>query len=243
MFISTPYLPKGKVTLAISGFDVPGINIIMPPEISILPPQLRRHADLGLCPIGGNEVVCPPDTYPYYSDILSPYGFSVIKGGQALGRSYPADTAYNVVVAGYFAILSPTVCDKVLLRLLEQRFTILYVKQGYAKCSAAPVGEHAIITADKGIYQAAEKAGLEALLIENDGVSLPPYDNGFFGGACGMIDKNILAVNGSLSHMGSGQKIRKFLEEQGVTAMEINSLAPFDTGSLIPLMINGETEL
>ena len=242
MFISTPHFPKGEVTLAVSGFEVPDINIIPPPEISVLPPQLRRHADLGLCPIGAGEVVCPPDTYSYYSDILSPYGFSVLKGGQALGRSYPEDTAYNVVVAGNFAIFNPAVCDKVLLRLLEQRFNILPVKQGYAKCSAAPVGENALITADRGICQAAEKAGLEALLIENNGVSLPPYDNGFFGGACGMIDKSIFAINGSLSHMGSGPKIRKFLEERGLTAMEISSDPPFDTGSLIPLMINGHTE-
>ncbi len=239
MFIQTPYLPSAPVTLAVSGFCAPGLNVIPPPEIPSLPPALRRHADLGLCPVGGKDVVCPPDTFAYYSEALSPYGFSVIEGGQALGVSYPADTAYNVVVAGNFALLNPSVCDRTLLRLLENRFNILPVKQGYAKCSAAPVGENAIVTGDAGIYRAAARAGLEALLIENSGVLLPPYRNGFFGGACGLTAPDVLTVNGGLAHMNSGPAIRKFLEERGVRPMEIHSGPPFDTGSLIPLMCGG----
>ncbi len=239
MFIRTPYLPEGKVTLAIAGFDVPGLTIIPPPEIASLPPAVSRHADLGLCPLGGNEVVCPPDTWAYYNRVLSPHGFSVIKGGQAIGVSYPADTAYNVVVAGDFALLNPAVCDKVLLRLLKDRYDILPIKQGYAKCSVAVAGKSSVITGDPGIFRAAEKAGLDALPVKNDGVELPPYKNGFFGGVCGLIAPDALAINGSLRHMPDGEKIKKFLEKQGVRPMELNSGPPFDTGSLIPLMTEG----
>ncbi|MGN1098268.1 MAG: DUF6873 family GME fold protein [Clostridia bacterium] len=243
MFITTPYLPEGKVTLAVSAFPVPDVNIIPPPELKTLPEPLRRHADLGMCPIGGNEIVCPPDSYGYYSEILSPYGFSVIRADAPLGGSYPADTAYNVVVAGNYALLNPKVCDRTLLRLLENRFDILPIKQGYAKCSVAPVAENALITADAGIYKVAEKKGLDALLISNSGVVLPPYSNGFFGGACGMTDRRILAVNGSLKYMESGSEIIKFLEKYGVRVLEINSYPPFDTGSLIPLKINADNIL
>ena len=241
MFISAPYLPEAAVTLAVSGFEVPGIKIIPPPEIPVLPPQLRRHADLGLCPIGAGQVVCPPDTYSYYFRLLTPYGFSVIKGGQALGVSYPADTAYNVVVVGNFALMNPDICDPILLKLLAERYEIIPVKQGYAKCSVAPIGKTALITADAGICRAAERAGLDTLLIENSGVLLPPYENGFFGGACGMTGPKTLTVNGSIDHMESGGKIRDFLEAHGITAMEIHTGAPFDTGSLIPLKIKGNT--
>ncbi len=240
MFIDIPYLPSGPVELAVSGFPVPGVRMLPPPEIKALPPALRRHADLGLCPLGGGEAVCPPDTYAYYSELLEPYGFSVICGGQALGVSYPADTAYNVVVAGKFAVLNPAVCDRLLLRELERRFEIIAVKQGYAKCSVAPVGENAVITGDAGIASAAERAGLETLLISNAGVALPPYANGFFGGACGLAGPNLLAVNGSLSAMDDGKIIREFLDDHGVSALELSPEPPFDTGSLIPLTVRGD---
>ncbi len=235
-FITTPYLPRARVTLAVGGFAPEGIALLPTAKLTALPPALRRHADLGLCPIGGAEVVCPPDSYAFYADMLSPYGFSVICGGQALGRSYPADTAYNVVVAGKFALLNPRVCDKILFKLLENRFEIIPVKQGYAKCSVCPVDENSVITADRGIARAAEKRGLEALEIKNDGVMLPPYKSGFFGGAAGLVGRSTLAVNGSLSHMESGNDILKFLHSRSVEALEIHGGAPFDTGSLIPLM-------
>ncbi len=239
-FVEIPYLPKGRVTLAVSGFDVDGVEVIPPAELFALPVALRRHADLGLCPIGGREVVCPSDSYPYYCDKLSPYGFSVIQGGQALGGSYPADTAYNVVVAGSFALLDPRACDSVLLRLLQNRFEILPVRQGYAKCSVAPVGENAFITGDRGICRALEAKGAEVLLIDHAGVELPPYKNGFFGGASGLVGEKTLAINGSLRHMASSEAIKAFLAYKGVSAMEITDAAPFDTGSLIPLKITDD---
>lgn len=242
MFIETPYLPRGTVELAVSGFEVPGAATVPPPEIPSLPPAIRRHADLGLCPLGGSDVLCPPETHPIYSRLLEPYGFSVICGGRALGGSYPEDTAYNVVVVGKFALLNPAVCDRVLLRELERRFEVVPVKQGYAKCSVAPVSKNALITGDAGIAKAAERVGLEALLISNDGVSLPPYGNGFFGGACGLIAPDRLAVNGSLSFMADRERILNFLEKHGVAPMETVPGPPFDTGSLIPLTAKGNNK-
>ena len=235
MFLSKPYLPDSRVTLAVSGFKVPGVEIIPPPELPALPKALRRHADLGLCPIGGSEVVCPPDSWEYYSRALEPHGFSVIRGGQALGSSYPGDSAYNVVVVGKFALLNPKVCDKTLLRLLEGRYEIVPVRQGYTKCSVVPVDENALITGDADIYRKASALGIDALLISNNGVMLPPYKNGFFGGASGMTDKKTLAVNGSLSLMESGNEILQFLAAYEASVVEASSLEPFDTGSLIPL--------
>ncbi len=235
MFISIPYLPKAKVTLAVGGFRPEGVEVVAPAALPMLPAALRGHADLGLCPIGGSEVVCPPCAVSYYENALGPRGFSVISGDADPGSTYPTDAAYNVVVAGRYALLNPKCCDRTLLRLLEQRFEIVPIRQGYAKCSAAPIGENVVITADKGIYEAASRKGLSALLAENDGVELPPYGCGFFGGATGMINRNTLAVNGSLDKMKSGAKIKEFLELNGVFALEISARPPFDTGSLIPL--------
>lgn len=242
-YISSPYLPSAKVTLAVGGFTPNGVRVIQPPKLNALPEPVCRHADLGLCPIGGREVVCPPDSFGYYSRELSPYGFSVICGGQALGRSYPADTAYNVVMAGKFAILNPKVCAPYLLKLLENRFEIIPVKQGYAKCSVCVVSKAAVITADEGIRRAVERRGIEALKISSSGVLLPPYANGFFGGASGKISGGVLAVNGSLKKMESGTEIFNFLARHGVSVLEIGSDAPFDTGSLIPLLEDDNNKL
>lgn len=237
IFVERPYLPEGRVTLAVGSFAPRGVKLISPPQTAALPEAVRRHADLGFCPLGGNEAVCPPDTYGYYTEALSPYGFSVIRGGQALTSGYPGETAYNIVAVGKYAVLNPKTCDHKLLRLLENRYEIVPVKQGYAKCSVCVVNENAVITADRGIAKALASRGVGVLLISNNGVTLPPYKNGFFGGASGKTDKCTLTVNGSLSKMESGGEIKNFLEKMGIKLMEISSEPPFDTGSIIPLMI------
>lgn len=237
-FLESPYLPKSEVSLAVCGFDIEGTKVVKPPEIPALPKAICRHADLGLCPVGGNEVVCPPDTYEYYRNALEPYGFSVICGGQALGSSYPADTAYNIVAVGKYAFINPKACDRRLKEILETKYEIVCVKQGYVKCSVCPVEENAFITADMGIAKKGESLGFDVLLISNEGVSLPPYENGFFGGATGKIGEKLIAVNGSLDKMKSGAEICRFLKKYEINTLEINSRPPFDTGSLIPLMVN-----
>lgn len=237
-FISDPFLPKNKVLSAVCGFNVEGINIISPPQIAALPSSVSRHADLGLCPIGEGRFVCPPDTYGYYAQRLEPIGFSVICAASPLGSSYPKDTAYNIVAVGKYAFVNPKTCEKSLMKILENERELICVKQGYVKCSMCLVSENAFITADTAIAAEGAKKGFDVLLISNEGVMLPPYKNGFFGGASGKISHNALAVNGNLDKMKSGNEIRNFLKKYEIKPVEINPYAPFDTGSLIPLTEN-----
>ena len=234
-----PYLPNAEVTCIIGDIKTNNITVLVPPEIKALPEGLRRHADLGICMVDETAAVCAPETYDYYFDLLKVYNIRVIRGEKKLGGTYPDDSAYNACVVGDKCFVNEKICDPCLYRILKRKgYDIINVNQGYTKCSICPVNKNTIITADIGIYSKAASHGVEVLLIENDGIKLSGYKNGFFGGATGMISSDKLAVNGELKFIKDGEKIEKFLKSKGVMPISLKKGKICDIGSIIPLTAN-----
>lgn len=235
--IKKPYLPKKKVSVFIADTKIENAVVISPPSIDILPESMRRHADLGIVIVSEKKAVCPPETCAYYTDKLSPYGFQVIEGKSHIGRHYPEDSAYNVGIVGKKCFLNESVCDTLLYEILiSEGYTPVHVKQGYSKCSICPVDENTFITGDKKIAAAGEKEGFEVLLISNEGISLPGFSNGFFGGSCGLGNCSELLVNGNIESIPSGKKIREFLESKNIKLKNLKEGKVVDIGSVIPIL-------
>ncbi len=236
-FIELPNLPTGKVSLYIADAKIDGATVIEPCYLPMLPPALSRHADLGICHIGKNIAVCPPDSYDYYNEKLSPYGFKIIKGKTNLACHYPKDSAYNVGIVGKKCFLNKNVCDPHLFDILTSvDYEIIDVKQGYGKCSVCPIGENAFITADMSIYKAAQKHAMDVLLVSNDSVVLSGYSNGFFGGCCGLADKHTLLINGEIGAFFGSERVINFLREKNISTKSLKKGALTDIGSILPLM-------
>ncbi len=238
-FIDTPYLPKTKVSVFIADTKIENAAVITPPSIDILPDSMRRHADLGIVIVAPKKAVCPPESCAYYKDALSPYGFEIIEGKSNIGSHYPSDSAYNVGIVGKKCFLNKNVCDERLYEILiSEGYEIIETRQGYSKCSICPVDEKAFITGDASIAKAGEKAGLDVLLISNEGISLPGFSNGFWGGTCGMGSSDELLVNGEIEFLPSGEKIAEFLKQKNIKIKNLRKGEVLDIGSIIPLMTN-----
>ena len=237
IFMTYPNLPNDTVKVFIADCDIPGCTVIPPFELSILPKGLRRHADMGICFVSSKKAVCPPESCVYYRNELLPYGIEVIEGKTKIGSNYPHDCAYNVGIVGKKCFLNKNVCDVTLLDILtSEGFEILHVKQGYSKCSICPIDENTFITADKGIASTGKNAGMEVLLITNEGILLEGYENGFWGGSCGLGAPDILLVNGEISTIPSGKEIEAFLFQKGIKIKNLKKGEIIDIGSILPLM-------
>lgn len=235
-FIEIPYLPEGNITLSVSARKARG-RVIAPYGNANLPEGIRTHTDLTICYLGGGAAVAAPEAYDYYVRAFSGTGLTVIRGGTRLDMHYPADCAYNVAPVGKKLFCNASAADGILLSEAEKRgYKIVDIKQGYAKCSVCPVTETAAISADISFCRAAEKEGIDTLLITNDAVLLPGYANGFFGGAAYMKNPRTLVTAGSVDRHPDGGRIKAFLQRYGINA-EADSDAPlFDFGSLCAVM-------
>ena len=121
------------------------------------------HPDMQMFSAGDGRMVCCPELYPHYSGLLPARGLRC--GSTPLAADYPRNIAYNALRVGSRLFCLRAHTDPVILRMAEDcGWTVVDVKQGYANCSAAPVGTDALITADPSIASAARGQGLDVLL-------------------------------------------------------------------------------
>lgn len=239
VFVASPNLPKGKVTLAAVG-DYPEIKEALNKEgiktISFenkaLSEEVCRHSDMLICHTGKNFLYCEPETD---TEFLESLGFET-EITDKLGGSYPDDVKLNVAISNSFFICNPKTADEYLTGELIIKGKIpYYVKQGYTKCSVCLVTENALITEDPSIYETLKDTSLDVLLISQGDIYLSAKHSGFFGGSSGKIAKNVLAVTGELKYHKDGERIRGFCEKYEVEIKELKKGKIIDVGGILPL--------
>lgn len=147
---------------------------------------------------------------------------------------YPDNVFLNCAVVGKNLICNKKfTSETVLQNALIDGYNIIQVKQGYAKCSTCVVCDNAIITEDDGIASSCEKAGIDVLKITKGYVKLEGYDYGFIGGASGLIEKDVLAINGNINLHPDGKRMIEFCEKHGVNVKSLNNEPLYDVGSII----------
>ena len=173
-------------------------------------------------------ISCHPDIY------MCRIGDKTFHGNpELLSSEYPGDAIYNACSTGKFFIHNLKITESELLQLAESTKQIkVHVSQGYTKCSCVAVDESSIITSDRGIEQAAKKAGMDVLLVEPAQVILPGYKYGFLGGASGRIGDEIV-FNGDLAAHSDYEEIKSFIQERGLRLVYFRQYPLTDIGSII----------
>ena len=160
----------------------------------------------------------------------------IISGNKKIGSTYPYDIAYNVARINRAAFHNFIYTDDKILEYYNANgIKLIDVKQGYSKCSICVIAENAIITSDKIIAKAAVSNGYDVLHISEGYIKLKGLNYGFIGGCCGLISKEILAVNGDISQHIDYLKIKEFCEKYNVTIYPLHNGTLEDIGSIIPL--------
>ena len=238
-------------TLALIGADSPswvlpkleslGFSVCILPHDDRLPRPVRSHPDMLIFNLG-NKIFCSRKYYESNSDVfslISSYGYEIEPSDATISNRYPDDIAFN------FIYVNNRICGNIqhiAKEIIEYTKTIncstVSVKQGYAKCSTVVLGNKAIITADSGIYNAAVDLGVEALKTENSpSISLPGYNYGFIGGACGVF-KNTVYFIGNIDIHPFADIIKVFCKKHGYQVLSLSTMPLTDIGGVtfLPLL-------
>ena len=248
-FVKNPTLPQDCKTVIIcdnycdklaEGLKILNIEAIRMPEHPLLPGSVSSHTDLSVFH-GGEKVL-------YVSGHLKDTNFAaeLIELGAELHcysadlrPEYPGDVRGNICCFGNSCILNPDTADPEIIKyLLDKGISLISVRQGYTKCSVCVVDEDSIITADRGIAQKAEKAGIDVLLIDPGHIRLDGYEYGFLGGAAFKVSRSVLCFTGILDEypLAEKEKILDFLEKKNIQPYYLTDLPAFDIGGAVPLI-------
>ena len=239
-YILKPMIPDKTVSVVIMDFRTDkeslctlnrlNIKVIPTCKIGCIQDSVCSHADMMIHHLGGGDFVTANEAYGYFKKVLP--DVNLIRGKNCLRSDYPHDILYNTAAFGRFAV-----CNKkfTAAEILERYSEIIDVKQGYAKCSICIVNDNAIITADRKIAQICGKNGIDVLKIEEGYIELKGMNYGFFGGASGLIDKNILALNGELKTHKNADDIKAFCKNYQVEILELKGGVITDIGSILPI--------
>lgn len=211
-----------------------GYNVIKTIKQPALQEQVSGHPDMVLCKLSDHDFVVENTFRGFLEPFLE--GYNLMSGFSKLKPEYPSDIAYNCALVGNNLFCNEKYTDRAILEYCKSKnIKILNVKQGYAKCSICIVSDNAIITADKNIFIVAKENNIDALLIENKGIILKGYSEGFFGGATGLLEKDLLCVNGNIELHQDCDAIKSFCLKYGVNVVSLTKEPIYDIGTIIRL--------
>ncbi len=221
---------KCKARLASYGF-----HLISLPPYDRLGQAVSSHADLLIFIMDGKIF-----TYGEYMDKntsvekeLSDTGCEIIRISQLPDAKYPHDVYLNALRMGsrIFARLD-CFSDTVREYAGSMGYETVNIRQGYARCTAVPLSDSAIITADPSIARKARELGIDLLTISEGSVLLRGYDHGFIGGACGVFGDRVFFAGDLYSHP-DGERIAKFCKMHSKTALSLSDEPLCDVGSIL----------
>ena len=244
-FIRNPNLLQSDIGLAAVSRTYPellralhrlGIETVEVGPDARLDAFVSSHADMLCHHLGDRKIVCARGN-PEISEALAGYGFDVLESNVCIHQPYPADVALNALRVGEKLIVRRAGLDGTIARYCASHgITVIPVRQGYAKCSAAAVDSKSILTADEGIARAGMQAGLCVCKIRPGFIRLDGCGYGFIGGTCGMVGKRTIAFTGKIDSHPDGPKIKSFLGQRGIRIVELLDSPLIDVGGILPLM-------
>jgi hypothetical protein len=199
--------------------------------------EISAHSDIFACKVG-NKIFIDQNRFQEFD--LNGTNYEIVYG-EKIGYNYPDDIKYNVCIAGKKAIHNFKYTDRVLKEeLINSKYELINVNQGYTKCSIALIDDNSVITGDKGIYNSLSKSKFDILyldyepdikLLTNTGYSMK---KGFIGGSIVRLKDNII-VFGDLEKIDNQNQIRNFIQRKNLKIIEFKGLDVIDYGGVIEI--------
>ncbi len=242
-FIKEPNLPTNKVSCVLVDYRINkesektlnnyGIKVLKTAKLNNLYDAVDGHPDMQIHHLGDNLFVCEKTLLSYYHKLMPDAN---ILPGIEIHNKYPYDIAFNACKVGNFLFHNFNFTDYQILEYYKTNgVKLINVKQGYSKCSICVINENAIITSDVKIAEKARENGLDALFYNNNQIILKELSNGFVGGISGLIDKNMLAINGNIGKLDDNQRLLDFCQKYQVNLLSLYDGIPEDIGSILPI--------
>lgn len=176
---------------------------------------------------GPKGLVVAPEIPQFYLDILVANNVRFCVGSKPLGPRYPDTAGYNALYTPWGVMHNGKVSST---EVLSAHKELIHSRQAYTRCNAIEVNGM-VLTSDRGIEKVLTKRKIPALYVNPEKILLEGFENGFFGGCCGLFD-NTLFVCGSIDLLAESPQIKAFMHERKTSIVEIYDGPLIDVGGI-----------
>lgn len=214
-----------------------GYNVLRLPPLGALPEATASHPDTLLFHHGDRIITTADycDAAAYLLSDLREYlpDISIDFVAESHGGKYPHDCILNAAVIGNRIFCRRESIAEGVVRYAESAgMETVGVKQGYAGCATLVLDGGHVITADAGLAKVYREYGIDVLEIGCGGISLPPYEYGFIGGAAGVDGECVYFIGDPMTHP-DGERITEYIESIGMRAVALSGGMLTDLGGLV----------
>lgn len=263
--LETPLLPQGKATVAVSKNAVKVISALKRtntevfeiPENQKLEPSISSHADCNILQLDRNTFITDKTSALLLSDlfkmnnivnyltigqekekfILSKNDEKVNIIVEEISSPYPDEVRINIKRTEKAIVCNTKFVSESIKAYAENYgLDLIHSNQGYVGCSSVLISDNAVMTDDESVYSAFCRIGFDCLMLSKGQIKLSGHSYGFIGGACGFIDKNLLAFTGKLNTHNDAEKIKQFLNKYNVNYVELTDEPLTDVGGIVPIL-------
>ncbi len=213
-----------------------GFRVMRLPAAKNLGEAVASHPDMLLF-YYNNRIITSAEyceSAPYiFSDIreLLP-GVTITFTSDIFSNEYPRDAIFNALPIENCLFSKNDTVSRALLDYADECGLVpVPVKQGYPACTTLAFGG-AAITADCGMARVLSAHGIRVTVISSGGITLPPYEYGFIGGAAGVYGKTVYFL-GNLDTHPDAALIRSAIEAEGFSAVSLSEGPLRDLGRII----------
>lgn len=214
-----------------------GFYIIKLPPSKNLSTPIASHPDMLIFKHDGELITsaeyCDEAAYVFTDMREFAPSVRITFSAESQSPEYPKDAIFNALVIGNNVFIKTDTASRSVIDYSRMTgLTIHHVNQGYPACTVLPLGDKSAITADEGMALAMEKAGITVTRIRNGGISLPPYEYGFIGGAAGVYGKTVYFLGNPIFHP-DGEKIIAAAEGAGFKSVALSDEPLSDLGRIL----------
>ncbi len=195
---------------------------------NIVNEEISCHADIFMCNVN-NKLIISPNTPKNTINFLK-NDKNVFLGESNVSNSKNKINIYNAVVTNNYLIHKKGITDKKILDNCLTK-TFINVKQAFTRCSLIELKNNSFITSDNGIANTLTQNNINVLYVSQQDILLPGYNNGCFGGCCGIYDNKFFII-GKLKYHKDGTKIATFINKANLELIELYDGPLFDAGSI-----------
>ena len=177
-----------------------------------------------------NQLVVAPNAPVELFEFLGSHNIAYLMGGKDVGHELDNSVQYNCLSTSQFLFHKSGFTDPLILEINKDK-EFISLPQAYTRCNLVHLCEDKYMTSDRGIENVLLKKGLSCFYFNPEEITIQDHNNGFIGGAVGILDKRIF-FNGNVELHADGQKLKEYLLNLDFDIINLSDVSLYDGGCI-----------